>query len=218
MSRSALLKDKDQQTAYERWELASFSDGQSQLPKKREAAAVPEMRQQLSQLTEAARKEGYAKGLGEGYAAGMQQAAQAVQADRQALVMLAQTLDQSLQKSEQQVAEQLLQLAMSLARTMLKTHFAVDETAVLPVVADAVRALPYVQQPARIHVHPLDAAAVKQYVAETQEERWHIVEDAGIARGGCRLETGANQVDAGNATRWKKIAEALGQSADWEAA
>ena len=34
MSRSALLKDKDQQTAYERWELASFSDGQSQLPKK----------------------------------------------------------------------------------------------------------------------------------------------------------------------------------------
>ena len=215
MSRSALLKEE--QTAYERWELASFADGRATPAPKREQA-VPEMRQQLAQLTEAARKEGYAKGLGEGYAAGMQQAAEAVQADRQALARLAQTLDQSLQQSEQQMAEQLLQLAMGLARAMLKTHLAVDTAAVLPVVAEAVRALPYVQQPARIFVHPLDAAAVKQYVAETQEERWHIVEDNAVERGGCRVDTGANQVDAGNAVRWKKISEALGQHADWEAA
>ena len=217
MSRSALLKE--QQTAYERWEMASFADGQAtSTAKPKREQTMPEMRQQLAQLTEAARKEGYAKGLGEGYAAGMQQAMEAVQADRQALAMLAQTLDQSLQQSEQQMAEQLLQLAMGLARAMLKAHLAVDEAAVLPVVAEAVRALPYVQQPARIFVHPLDAAAVKQYVAETQEERWHIVDDATVERGGCRVETGANQVDASNGLRWKKITEALGQRTDWEAA
>lgn len=215
MSRASVLKE--QQTAYERWELASFADGKPAATAKREAA-LPEMREQLAQLTEAARKEGYAKGLGEGYAAGMQQAMEAVQADRQALARLAQTLDQSLQQSEQQMAEQLLQLAMGLARAMLKTHLAVDEGAVLPVVTEAVRALPYVQQPARIFVHPLDAAAVRQHVAETQEERWHIVEDAAIERGGCRVDTGANEVDAGNAVRWRKIAEALGQRLEWEVA
>jgi flagellar assembly protein FliH len=206
---------KEQQSAYERWEMSSFAaDGRATTAKKRDQP-LPEVQQQLKLIAEAARKDGYAKGLGEGYAAGMQQALEAMQADKQALTALTAALDQTLQKSDQQVAEHLLQLALDITRVMLKQKLAIDETAVLPVVTEAIQSLPYVQQPASIRIHPLDAAAVRHYIAETQDQPWHIVEDAHIERGGCQIETGANQIDAGNATRWKRISEALGQTSGW---
>lgn len=207
---------KEQQSAYERWELASFAEGHVTPARKRDQP-LPEVQQQLKLLADTARKDGYAHGLGEGYAAGMQQAQQAMQADRQALAALTAALNQGLQKSDRQVAEHLLQLALDIAQAMLKQKLAVDETAILPIVAEAVQSLPYVQQPASIRINPLDAAAIRHYLAETQDQPWRIVEDAHIERGGCQIETGANQLDASNATRWKRIGEALNQPADWNA-
>jgi flagellar assembly protein FliH len=213
---SSVSIPKEQQTAYQRWEMSSFAEGQATTAKKRDQP-LPEVQQQLKLITESARKDGYAQGLGEGYAAGMQQALEAMQADKQALTALTAALDQTLQKSDQQIAEHLLQLALDITRAMLKQKLAIDETAVLPIVTEAIQSLPYVQQPASIRIHPLDAAAVRHYIAETQDQPWHIVEDAHIERGGCQIETGANQVDAGNAMRWKRISEALGQASDWNA-
>lgn len=207
---------KEQQSAYERWEMASFAEGHITPARKRDQP-LPEVQQQLKLLAETARKDGYAQGLGEGYAAGMQQAQQAMQADRQALAALTTSLDKSLQKSEQQIAEHLLQLALDIAGAMLKQKLAVDETTILPIVAEAIQSLPYVQQPASIRINPLDAAAIRHYMMETQDQPWRIVEDAHMERGGCHIETGANQVDASNATRWKRISEALNQASDWNA-
>lgn len=222
---SSVLKAQGQ-TAYERWEMSSFAQGhgQDQLPtrpqslKKREQAMMPEIQQQLAVLAENARQEGYAAGLQQGQADGMQQALAAMQSDKQALAALTAALNQAAQKSEQQIAEHLLQLAMDLACAMLKSTLAADTAAILPIVREAVQALPYVQQPARIRLHPQDAAAVRHYLTEETAEPWRIVEDAHVERGGCFIETGANQVDASNATRWKRIADALGQKNEWNAA
>lgn len=213
---SSVLKPKEQQTAFERWEMASFSaEGKMSAPKKA-AQELPELKQQLAQLAEKARKEGYAKGLTEGYTAGMQQAMEAMQADRQALAALTESLAQTLQKSDQEIAEHLLALALDLAKTMLKTHMTMDSTAVLPIVREAIQSLPYVQHPARVRVNPLDAAAVKHYLTDMADQPWQLIEDAHIERGGCQIETGANQVDASNTTRWKRIADMLAQDSRWE--
>ena len=46
---------------------------------------------------------------------------------------------------------------------------------------------------------------------------WRIVEDAKLARGGAMLQTAATQIDATIATRWQRLAAALGQSSEWVA-
>lgn len=93
---------------------------------------------------------------------------------------------------------------------MLKVKLNIDPAVVLPVVMDAIHYLPYVQKPARILVHHDDAQMLREYLAEEiASQHWQIQEDINIERGGCIVETGANQIDASNEVRWKRISDAL---------
>jgi flagellar assembly protein FliH len=51
---------------------------------------------------------------------------------------------------------------------------------------------------------------------ELKEYRWQIQEDSSVERGGCIVDTQANQIDATNSTRWKRISGALSQQDDWQ--
>jgi flagellar assembly protein FliH len=66
---------KEQQTAYERWEMSSFSEGNPSIstskPKKKEDSVASE---KISQIFEVARKEAYTQGMQEGFAVGMAKA------------------------------------------------------------------------------------------------------------------------------------------------
>ena len=122
----------------------------------------------------------------------------------------------ALEKSDEQIAEETLSLALDIAKSMLKVKLNVDEKAVLPVVMDAIHYLPYVQKPARILVHHEDAQILREYLPEEiASQQWQILEDMNVQRGGCIVETGANQIDATNAVRWNRISDALAQNNDW---
>lgn len=212
---SSILIPKEQQSAYERWELSSFTqDGSVQSSSKREPPA-PEFSEKLAQIAESARQEGYAQGLQQGYTAGLEQARQDSAANQAALARLAEALQRAAHVNEEQIAQYLLDLAMDIAKTMLKSRMEVNRNIVLPVIKDAIQSLPYVLKPARIVVHPEDAAVIKSELAEELNGTWHVIEDRAMERGGCQIETGTNQLDATNATRWKRISEALGQNKDW---
>ena len=80
---------------------------------------------------------------------------------------------------------------------MLKIKLNVDPTVILPLVMDAIHYLPSVQKPARIMVHHDDAHILREYLAEELlSQEWQVQEDSNIERGGCLVETGANQIDA----------------------
>jgi flagellar assembly protein FliH len=83
-------------------------------------------------------------------------------------------------------------------------------------VREAIRYLPAVQQPAILVLHPDDAPYVKERLQdELAQADWRIVEDPDVQRGGCRVETATNQIDASIGTRWQRIARALGKPSDW---
>lgn len=208
---------KEQQTAYERWEMSSFAQGNNSIaterPKKKEDAAVSE---KIAQIFESVRKEAYTKGMQEGFAVGMAKAREYAQEDKQRFVDLTSAFNDALEKSDEQIADDVLSLALDIAKSMLKTKLEVDPSAILPVVMDAIHYLPHVQKPARILVHREDAQILREYLAEEiSSQHWQIQEDNNIERGGCLVETGANQIDATNAVRWKRITEALAQNNDW---
>lgn len=221
---------KKQQSAYQRWEMTSFDDDRPGAVKAdRDVASaslesVATVAQQLASAREEARLEGRAAGLAEGFAAGQaagraagldEGRAQAAQ-EKIHLQQIAASFGSAVVQAEQRMAEELLDLALDLAKAMLKSALAVRPELVMPIVGEAVRYLPSLQQPALLFLHPDDASLVKDHMGnELSNAGWRLVEDAHLERGGCRVETASNQIDGSTATRWQRLAGALGKNADW---
>jgi flagellar assembly protein FliH len=208
---------KEQQTAYERWEMSSFSDGNAtgtmSKPRRSEGDVSAD---KIAKASESVRKEAFAKGMQEGFAVGMEKAKEYAHEDKQRFIKLMESFNNALEQSDAQIADDVLSLAMEIAKAMLKAKLSVDNAVVLPVVMDAIHYLPYVQQSVRILVHHDDAQILREYLAdEITSQHWQILADNNIERGGCVVETGANQIDATNGVRWKRISDALAQNNQW---
>lgn len=208
---------KEKQTAYERWELASFSDPKPKAKKQEPSKEEQIISARVAQIYESVRKEAYTKGMQEGFNVGLEKAREYVEVERQSLVKVMRNFSDALEKSDELIADDVLSLALDIAKAMLKTKINVDPTTILPVVMDAIHYLPHVQKPARITVHHEDAQILRQYLAEELEsQHWVVQEDVNIERGGCLVETGANQIDATNEVRWKRISEAFSKQNLWK--
>jgi flagellar assembly protein FliH len=207
---------KEQQTAYQRWEMSAFTDdneGASSFKKTKSPSAAASG---ISGALESVRKEAYTKGMQEGFTVGMAKAREYIEKERMQFAALANAFEGALEKADQQIEDDILALALDVAKLMLKTKIQTDPEVVLPVVRDAIHYLPHVQKPAIILVHPEDARILRDQLGEElSEQAWQIQEDSQIERGGCLVETGENQIDATNEMRWKRISEALAQSNDW---
>lgn len=208
---------KEQQTAYERWEMSSFADGNQSIAgnraKKKDDTIVSE---KIAQIFESVRKEGYTKGMQEGFAVGMAKAREYAEEDKQHFLNMMNSFRAALEKSDEKIADDLLSLALDIAKSMLKQKLNVDAAMVLPIVRDAIHYLPHVQKPARILVNHEDAQLLRDYLSEElSTQQWLVQEDNNIERGGCLVETGANQIDATNEVRWKRLSDALAQNNDW---
>lgn len=207
---------KEQQTAYQRWEMSAFTDdnadsGRFKKPKAASAAASG-----ISGALESVRKEAYTKGMQEGFAVGMAKAKEYAAKEQAQFLTIASAFENALEMTDQKVEEDILALALDIAKLMLKTKIEVDPEVILPVVRDAIHYLPHVQKPARIIVHQDDARILRDQLGEELSDQvWQIQEDNNIERGGCLVETGENQIDATNEMRWKRISDALAQSKDW---
>lgn len=209
---------KEHLTAYQRWELASFGDDRpsQQNTAAAQQRAAQEAAEQADRMREEARQQGHADGFNQGYAEGL--AAGRADAAREATRIreVADAFNAELAHAHDNVADDMLNLALDLAKGMLKTALKVRPELVLPIVSEAIRYLPSVQQPALLVLHPQDAAIVRNHMKdELDKTGWRITEDLQMERGGCRVETASNQVDASLPVRWQRIADALGKQTDW---
>lgn len=210
---------KEKQTAYQRWELASFGEDRPKASPTT-AASAAKIGEQVTAAREQAHKEGFAAGLQEGRETGLQQGlqqgrAQAAQEVAQ-FTRIARQFHEELAQANELIAQDVLDLSLDLARTMLKTALAVRPELILPIILEAVHYLPSVQQPAVLTLHPDDAKIVRQYMGEElTKSGWRLSEDPQMDRGGCRVETASNQIDATTPTRWQRITSSLGKDHDW---
>jgi flagellar assembly protein FliH len=213
---SSAILPKEQQSAFERWEMRSFGDTR---PSAQPAAVAPTPKigvEEIAAIREEARARGHAEGFAEGRAEGLAQGRAEGAAEVDHLRQVALQLGQEAARADQAIAGDVLDLALDLAKAMLKTALAVRPELVAPIVSEAIRYLPSLQQPALLMLNPLDAAIVKtQMQDELDKAGWRIVEDAQIQRGGCRIDTATNQIDATIDARWQRLAEALGKHAEW---
>lgn len=206
---SSVLSSLDAQ-ACKPWDVASF-DGDPRAVRPASAVKLPTI-EEISAIQEQAREEGFQAGHAEGYALGQQRAEQ----EAQRLHGLVGALAAEINQADALISQQVLDLAIDLARAMLKTALAAKPELVLPIVREAVRYLPALQQPALLYLHPDDAALVTEKMGtELEKTGWQLAHDPDLERGGCRVETASNQIDATLPTRWQRLTAALGKESDW---
>jgi flagellar assembly protein FliH len=203
---------KEQQSAYQRWEMASFGDDR---PSTR--VSQPQVTEaELAAIREQARQEGYALGLAQGHAAGMDIGRVDSAQEMLHLQQVAEAFGSEIARANEVIADDLLNLGLDLAKAMLKTALDIRPELVLPVVAEAIRYLPSLQQPALLFLHPEDAKLARDFIGEELSKAgWRVTEDTHLERGGCRVETPSNQIDGSVQSRWQRIAAALGKNSDW---
>ena len=232
---------KEQQSAYQRWEMTSFGDDRPSTLAQRVAAAeaapppapalaelAPQINlpsvEELEAMREAARQDGYVQGLeegrvtghAEGYADGARVGKQEAAQELERLRAIAVTFSDAVAQADETIATDVLELALRLARGMVRTAFDTRPDLILTVVRDAIDRLPSLQQPAIMTLNPDDAILVRDGMAEELSKGgWRIIEDAQLVRGGCKVETASNQIDAQAQARWQRLTHALGSNVDW---
>lgn len=214
---SSTVIPKEQLSAYQRWEMASFGDDrQSPATQQNAAVVAKQAAEEVERQREEARQQAYAQGLEEGRAAGLAQGRMEAARETERIRRIADNFHNEITRADESVTNDMLDLALDLAKAMLKTALKVRPELVVPVVGEAIRYLPSVQQPALLVLNPQDVPLVVEHMKdELDKAGWRIVEDPQVERGGCRVETASNQVDANTPVRWQRIADALGKQSDW---
>lgn len=102
-----------------------------------------------------------------------------------------------LERLDEAAANELARLAVATGAQLARRELRLDPSQVIAIIRDCVNALPSSARHVRVHLHPADAAVVRERLAQPAADRaWSIVEDPVLGRGGCRVTTDASQIDA----------------------
>lgn len=142
---------------------------------------------------------GFEQGRREGLAAGASQL-EARQRELDAAIAqvgeLLASMSRPLDRLDEVAAAELARLALATGTQLARRELRQDPAQVIAIIRECVNVLPASARHVRVHLHPADAAIVRERLAEPAADRaWSVVEDPVLARGGCRVITDVSQVD-----------------------
>lgn len=189
------------------WDLPSVS-GKS-IQGRRPGPTVGE----LEAIEQKAYQEAYAAGREAGLAAARAETQQANTQLKDQVARINGVLDKlakPLEEMDAQVEQQLVNLSLSIARQLIRRELKTDPAQVIAIIRETVGLLPAAARDVRVHLHPEDAAVVRERLATPAADRaWTIIEDPVMTRGGCRVTTDTAQIDARLETRIGTVISAL---------
>jgi flagellar assembly protein FliH len=117
------------------------------------------------------------------------------------------TLAKPLDQLDSAIEHELTRLALIIAKHLVRRELRLDPSQVIGIIRHTVGLLPVGNRDLKVHLHPDDAAIVREKLAQPSgEPEWVLKEDPLLARGGCRLTTATSSVDARLESR---VAEAV---------
>jgi flagellar assembly protein FliH len=130
----------------------------------------------------------------------------------QRLDLLLHFMSHPLQELDAEVEKSLLQLTLSIGKQLARRELRIDPAQVIAIIRESLQELPTAARDIRVHLHPEDAAIVRERLTAPSNERaWTIVEDPAMSRGGCVVRTENSRIDARLESRINTvIANALG--------
>ena len=215
MSDSPVNKNSAFQPA--RWDLNTLRENKQDLSKN---PIIAKLAQELIDGKQKAIEEGFAKGFEDGKLAGHQDGFQAgiaqgqhqIQESVQFLSEIIFNLQKLFAYSREHIAQEIIDVSIDLAKAITYRSIEKQPDIIFDVVEKALEQVPILQLPAKILLNPLDAALIEANQGRSLSEGgWRIVSDPSISRGGCKLETGSNDVDATVEKRFEKMMASLGK-------
>lgn len=222
---------KDKLHSYQRWSIGSLDENSAPqsppasdtanasateantTPAPAEERAAPSLpnAEEMQRAQDEARIEGYSAGYREGLDAAQQAMATTVAETTAQFAELLGNLQISLSHLDQHVAEQLLDLALEVAAQVLRGAINTRSEFLLPVIREALAALPLHHAHVILRMNPADATLIREQIGEQLSQTGtQIIDDPEISVGGCLLKAGASEIDATIETRWKRVLEAIG--------
>lgn len=215
MSNPRIHKAED--VHYTRWEMTNLPNNGKQQPLGTERRSENRIPDEYTAIIENARKEAFTKGMQDGYLVGIEKGRESAEAAEKSFLQIASNFREALNVADEAMADSVLKLAIDIAKAMIKHQIELHPETTMSVVKEAIKQLPSIQQPAQLALNPDDAELVRAHLSsELAEHHWAILEDNQIQRGGCVVVTASNHIDATNPSRWKIIAEALGERNEWD--
>jgi flagellar assembly protein FliH len=153
---------------------------------------------------EAVERDAWEQGLSAGHAEGVRRGeaelakrVNEMNARCVALEAIIGTLAKPLEQLDDQMEQELSRLTLIIAKHLVRRELRIDPSQVIGIIRHTVGLLPVASRDVRVHLHPEDAAIVRERLAQPAGEReWILVEDPLLARGGCRLTTAVSNIDA----------------------
>jgi len=206
------LSNKNQPLGSTRWELTTLKENKQDLSRN---PLIAKLAQELVDSKEKAKEEGFLSGFEEGKRAGHQdglvQGQQQIQVTIEHLSEIAFNLQKLYAFSRDHIAQEVLELSIALAKSITLRSIEKQPDIIFDVVEKALEQIPILQLPAKLLLNPLDAELIEANQGRSlKDSGWKIVHDPSISRGGCRLETGSNDVDATVEKRIEKLMATLG--------
>jgi flagellar assembly protein FliH len=182
------------QTTIERWRLPEVEGPIVGRPRDDRRAAVAE------ELAKHALKEAE----GRAYEAGMARARAEMSAKLTAVDERIKRLDAALQllarpfqQLDADIESELAQLALSVGKQLARRELHIEPTQVIAILRESLALLPIAAREVRVHLHPEDAATVREHLTTPGADRaWTIVEDPTLSRGGCVIHSQSSRIDA----------------------
>ena len=230
---------KEQLADVQRWQIGDFSAA-SAGPRPTPTEASPEApaaepsgppeevsepvitlptQEEIEGIYNQAQQEGYAAGLEigrrEGEEAAQSEAAAARQEALAGIATLTAAWREALAALDQTVAEQTLDVALEVAAQVIGSTVKVQRDRILPIVREALQALPLHHGHISAHVHPDDLATLQEGVGLLgATDPIKCVADPNLAPGSCVLRAGHSEIDASLNTRWRRVLENMGVDAE----
>lgn len=225
---------KEQLTAYQRWELAAFDDGDTptglpsrQIPETahapppaptqpQEPQVVLPTAEQIETLHHEAWQEGYQLGMEEGRKAGLLAGQQAAEAHARELQALAASLEGGQLRQDQAVAHEVLELSLVMARQILRSALRIKPELILEAIREALKTLPTLNGHHKIIAHPDSAKIVRDWLAQEHGHlSWKVMEDPQMEPGDFRFESTYSELDGTIRARWEELTRCLGSDSTW---
>jgi flagellar assembly protein FliH len=108
-----------------------------------------------------------------------------------------QLLARPFQQLDADIESELAQLALSVGKQLARRELHIEPTQVIAILRESLALLPIAAREVRVHLHPEDAATVREHLTAPAADRaWTIVEDPTLSRGGCVIHSQSSRIDA----------------------
>lgn len=185
-----------EQAGISRWSIPDVDD-----PKAAPRAGGGRSVQELEALQQAAYEEAFEQGREAGrqagYEAGLREGRKAARRDVERFAAVLGALADPVSQLDESVEAQLVEMVFQVAQQVIRREIQTQPGEVIAVIRESIGLLPMSARDITVRLHPEDAALLREvWGEEAHDGGWKLIEDPGVTRGGCIVQTPSSRIDA----------------------